>query len=194
MHTPTPIHSSALPPSPRRQVRLVPAAPERALVTGRAVGLVLVFAYALLRLKHEGWWDPLDDLNLAVHEAGHLVFSPLGETLTVLGGSLFQVIVPAVFVAYFARAGQRFGAAVTLVWVGTSLLNVARYIADARERALPLLGGDDSTHDWWWLLSEWNALASDHTIARVVRAAAAMLFLVGISIGLVSIHASSASE
>ena len=187
MRTPTPLHSRRAPAHTRARLRLVSDAPTRPLSTVRAVGLVLMCAYALVRLRHEGWWDPLDDLNLAVHEAGHIIFSPFGETMTILGGSLFQVIVPAVFVAYFARTRQRFGAAVTLAWVGASLLNVARYIADARARELPLLGGDDSAHDWWQLLSNWDALPSDHSIALVVRAAAAMTFLVGISLGFVAL-------
>ncbi len=34
-------------------------------------------------------------INLPFHEAGHILFIPLGRFMTVLGGSLFQVIVPA---------------------------------------------------------------------------------------------------
>jgi len=41
-------------------------------------------------------WDLLDDINLAIHETGHLVFSPIGDQMGFLGGSLFQVIVPGV--------------------------------------------------------------------------------------------------
>ena len=32
--------------------------------------------------------------NLIFHEAGHILFSPFGRFMTVLGGSLFQVLVP----------------------------------------------------------------------------------------------------
>lgn len=41
----------------------------------------------------------IDGVNLVIHEAGHAVLSPFGELPTVAGGSLLQVIVPAVFVA-----------------------------------------------------------------------------------------------
>ena len=143
----------------------------------RVAALILIAIYAIARLRSPEYWDPLDDLNLAVHEAGHLVFSAFGETMTILGGSLFQVIVPAAFVAYFARTRQRYAAAVTMSWVAVNLLNVARYIGDARAQELPLLGGEDSIHDWWYLLINWDLLPRDLTIARWVHFAGAVAFL-----------------
>ena len=143
----------------------------------RGAFLALVAIYAVARVRNPEYWDPLDDLNLAVHEAGHMVFSAFGETMTILGGSLFQVLVPAVFVAYFARTRQRYAAGVTLSWVGVNLLNVARYIGDARAQELPLLGGEDSIHDWWYLLINWDLLPSDLTIARWVHFVGVVAFL-----------------
>src|SRR5688500_18227721 len=105
----------------------------------RVAFLVLIAVYAIARVQNPEYWDPLDDLNLAVHEAGHLVFSGFGETLTILGGSLFQVLVPMVFVGYFLRSHQRYAAAATLTWVGVNLLNVSRYIGDARAQDLTLV-------------------------------------------------------
>jgi len=52
----------------------------------RFAALVLIAIYAVARLRNPEYWDPLDDLNLAIHEAGHLVFSAFGETMTILGG------------------------------------------------------------------------------------------------------------
>ena len=43
----------------------------------------------------------LDLVDLPIHETGHLIFRPFGEFIGVAGGSLFQVIFPAVFVGYF---------------------------------------------------------------------------------------------
>ena len=146
----------------------------------RVAALVVIAIYAIARLSNPEYWDPLDDLNLAVHEAGHLVFSPFGETVTILGGSLFQVIVPAAFVAYFARTRQRYAAAVTMSWVAVNLLNVARYIGDARAQELPLLGGDNSIHDWWYLLINWDMLPRDLTIAWWVHFAGVVAFLTAI--------------
>jgi len=160
----------------------------------RVAALVVVAIYAVARLRNPEYWDPLDDLNLAIHEAGHLVFSAFGETMTILGGSLFQVIVPAAFVAYFVRTRQRYAAAVTMSWVAVNLLNVARYIGDARAQELPLLGGEDSIHDWWYLLINWDLLARDLTIARWVHFAGAVALLVALIGGGWYARAGSPSE
>jgi hypothetical protein len=146
----------------------------------RIAALALTAIYAIARLRNPEYWDLLDDLNLAVHEAGHLVFSPFGETMSILGGSVFQVIVPAAFVAYFARSKQRYAAAVTMSWVAVNLRNVARYIGDARAQELPLLGGEDSIHDWWYLLINWDLLPKDLTIAWWVHFGGAVAFLAAI--------------
>ena len=39
----------------------------------RIAFLVAFGIYAFARIRNTEYWDPLDDLNLAVHEAGHLV-------------------------------------------------------------------------------------------------------------------------
>jgi hypothetical protein len=149
---------------------------------------------AIARLRNPEYWGPLDDLNLAVHEAGHLVFSAFGETLTILGGSAFQVIVPLAFVAYVVKSKQRYAAAATTSWVGVNLLNVARYIGDARAQKLPLLGGEDSIHDWWYLLINWDLLGSDLTIARWVHFVGVVAFLVAVVGGVWYRSATSSSE
>jgi hypothetical protein len=156
----------------------------------RIVFLVAVAIYGVVRVTNAEHWDPLDDLNLAVHEAGHLVFSAFGETLTILGGSLFQVIVPAVFVGYFARTRQRYAASVTMAWVGVNLLNVSRYIGDARAQQLPLLGGEDSIHDWWYLLINWDLLPRDLVIARWVHFLGVAAFITAILGGSMALNAS----
>ena len=114
-------------------------------------------------------WHLIDGVNLVMHEAGHVVFMPFGEFLTVAGGSLFQVVVPAVFVGYFYRRGQGYSAALVLFWVGESLLNVSVYAGDALELQLPLLGGEDSIHDWNHLLSAVGLLPSTYKIAAAIR-------------------------
>ena len=134
--------------------------------------------YGFARFRNPEHWDLLDDVNLAIHEAGHVFFQPLGDTLVVLGGSLLQVIVPLAFVAYFLRQREAFSASVVAAWLGASLGNVALYIADARAQELPLLGGENVIHDWWYLLTEWDLLNQDLAIARWVRLAGALSFVV----------------
>ena len=161
------------------------------LKRARVAALALIAIYAIARIRNPEYWDPLDDLDLAVHEAGHLVFSGFGETLTILGGSLFQVIVPAAFVGYFVKTRQRYAASVTMAWVGVNLLNVSRYIGDARAQELPLLGGEDSIHDWWYLLINWDALPLDTGIARWVHFFGVVAFLAAIVGGLFTLRAQS---
>jgi hypothetical protein len=154
---------------PRRLLRLLVAS---------ALGV-----YGWRRFGSADYWDLLDDVNLAIHEAGHVVFAPLGDHPGVIGGSLFQVLVPAAFVAYFLVRHDRFAASVVMAWVGASLGNVARYIADARVQDLPLLGGENVIHDWWYLLIEWDLLSRDLIIAQWVRMAGALAFVVAVTGG-----------
>ena len=115
-------------------------------------------------------WHLIDGVNLLIHEAGHLIFSPFGEFVMVAGGSLFQVIMPALFVGYFIYQRQYFSAALVLFWVGESILNVSVYAGDAQAMQLPLLGGEDSEHDWNYLLSTLNLLQVTAKVAGTIRA------------------------
>lgn len=92
--------------------------------------------------------------NLPFHEYGHVAFSPFGTYAMLLGGSLFQVLVPLVLLTGF-MVWQRdnFAASMMLWWCGQNCIDVAPYVADASLRALPLIGGDANRHDWWNLLT-----------------------------------------
>ena len=69
----------------------------------RAAFALLVAWYLTAYVRRPGAYLLLDHVDLAVHEAGHVVFAPFGEFLGVAGGSLLQLIVPAAFVLYFLR-------------------------------------------------------------------------------------------
>ena len=114
-------------------------------------------------------WHLIDGVNLVIHEAGHLIFSPLGEFMMIAGGSLFQVIMPALFVGYFAYHSKFYSAALVLFWVGESILNVSVYAGDSLVLQLPLLGGQDSVHDWNYMLSSLNLLPATGQIAGAIR-------------------------
>jgi hypothetical protein len=106
--------------------------------------------------------------NLIFHEAGHVIFSPFGRFMTVLGGSLFQCLLPTILAVAFLRQGDRFGAAVCTWWAGQNLLDVAPYIADARALQLVLLGGQTGRevqgHDWEYLLATLGWMRFDRTL------------------------------
>src|SRR6267142_2557437 len=114
-------------------------------VVGRLVGLVVLALLTVLVLAN-GLAMPsgailnfLHLIDLVFHEAGHVIFGFFGRFLGVLGGSLNQVLVPAVCTGYFLWHRQLASAAVMLFWTGESLADVAIYVADGRDMALPLL-------------------------------------------------------
>jgi hypothetical protein len=118
--------------------------------------------------------------DLIFHEAGHILFSPFGDFMTTLGGSLMQVLVPIVCaVAFLTTSRDLFGAAVMAWWTGQNLLDVAIYINDARSLQLTLVGGHTGAevegHDWERILTMTNALHLDHRMAMAVQIAGALL-------------------
>ena len=114
----------------------------------------------------------LDMVDLPIHETGHLLFRLFGEFMMVAGGSLFQVIVPAVFVGYFYWHEKYYSAAIVLFWVGQSILNVFVYAADAVVMQLVLTSGltgsEGSFHDWNYLLTTTGLIGATKTVAGII--------------------------
>ena len=146
-----------------------------------------------------GYIPLLSDIDLAIHEFGHMLFMPfgiqfLGNTMMILGGSLTQIAFPLVFVGYFMRKqddGRRrdlFAAMVCLWWSGINLLSVAIYCADSRAGQLMLLDGstgqESDGHDWNNLLTRWGLLEHDTAIARWMRAIAWLLCVASIIVAI----------
>jgi hypothetical protein len=116
----------------------------------------------------------LDLVDLPIHETGHLLFRPLGEFMSIAGGSLFQVILPAAFVGYFIWNGKYYAASIVLFWVGQSILNVYVYAADAVVMQIVLTSGftgsEGSFHDWNYLLTATGLIGSTKMMAGIIRA------------------------
>jgi hypothetical protein len=142
------------------------------VLAGRGAALLALLAwtwkFARLGLDEAAMSSVLHLPNLVFHEAGHILFGFFGRFLTVLGGSLFQVVFPLVFAVAFLRQHNPFAAAVCTWWAGQNLIDVAPYIADARALQLVLLGGQTGAevegHDWEYLLTEMRWLHLDRTI------------------------------
>jgi hypothetical protein len=141
--------------------------------------LLAVYGWQLARTPGQYRW--LDSLDLAIHEAGHLVFAFGGEFLAALGGTLLQLLIPIAFVVALRRQGDPHGATVPLWWLGQNCLNIAVYIKDARAQELPLVGGGE--HDWALLLERLGLLSRDVAIGRAVAAAGLILFLAALVLG-----------
>ena len=149
-----------------------------------AVRVVLLFAMAFFTLQAiaggYGSWIAqfLHNLNLPVHETGHIVFRIFGsEVITSLGGSLFQTIMPLVFCfALWIKPRDLFGASIALWWAFENLIDVAPYIEDALPMKLMLISGGTGAeapygfHDWNFILSETGLLLKCDSIASTVYA------------------------
>jgi hypothetical protein len=116
-------------------------------------------------------------VNLPFHEAGHVFFTPFGDFVRTLGGTLGQLIMPMVCcLTLLLKTRDPFGAGAALWWFGENFLDIAPYIDDAGTGELPLLGGNtgESTpygfHDWEYLLTETNRLGHEHEMARASHA------------------------
>ncbi len=97
----------------------------------------------------------------------------------VYGGTLMQLLIPAACAWEFYRRQQLSGFYISLLWIAENLLNISRYIADARAHQLPLVGGLDPGlfHDWTEILSRWGLLNQDTTLAWLMRfGALALMF------------------
>jgi hypothetical protein len=141
--------------------------------------LTLVLAvYGWLCLSTPGDYRWLDSLDLAIHETGHLIFAIGGETLGILGGTLMQLLVPAILLLALWRSGDRHGATVPLWWMSQNCWNISVYIKDARSQELPLVGGGE--HDWALLLGQWGWLPRDQALGGAVYLVGVILYGVAI--------------
>jgi hypothetical protein len=127
-------------------------------------------------------------INLPFHEAGHVLFTPFGRFIQILGGTLGQLIIPALVVGTFIRQQQPYSASIGLWWLGESFLDIAPYINDARAGQLMLLGGVTGSevedyHDWEGILGRLGMMQYDHALARLAVTTGVILILTAVSWG-----------
>jgi hypothetical protein len=143
------------------------------------LGLTIVLAiYGFVILRNPGAGSLMDSVDLPIHETGHIVFSPFGDFMQFLGGTLFQLIMPAVFVGYFLKRADKHAASVALWWVAQNFWNVSVYVKDARSQDLDLVGGGE--HDWAHLLGQLGWLKQDQRIGQFVWLVGVLVYLVAI--------------
>jgi hypothetical protein len=127
-------------------------------------------------------------VNLPFHEAGHLLFIPLGRFMTILGGSLGQILMPLICLATFLiKTRDPFGGSVALWWTAESFMDIAPYINDARAMDLMLLGGvtgkETDGHDWNNILTMLDWLEYDHRLAHLTYNIGILLMLASFAWG-----------
>ena len=160
----------------------------RGPVLARAAGL-LVLAALTVAILGRGLTSPpsgvllglVHHVDLVFHEAGHVIFGVFGQFMGALGGSLNQVLIPAICTGYFLWHRQPAAASVALFWTGENLVDVAIYAADGRDMKLPLLA-EGLTHDWNWILSELSLRDRADAVGRAVFALGVLVLLAALAL------------
>ena len=183
------VFEDAEPRGLRALLRHVPEQVDTSAFKAR-VALLVFFAIWGLRLA---WMDYRDGEMggsfihaplLIFHEAGHVIFRPFGQWVAVLGGTLGQLLMPAILgAALLWKNRDPFGAAIGLWLFGVSVLDISPYMYDAFEPQLTLLGGgtgNDSFHDWIYLFDSVHQLGHAQGMAAFTHAVGVMLVLLAL--------------
>ncbi len=121
---------------------------------------------------------------LYIHEAGHLFFGIFGRTIGILGGSLNQIIAPAVWFFVAKREGSPLSN-VALFFTGVSIVDVSLYVKDAELLLLPLIGGlSKAHHDWKNLLDGWGMIDWSFPIGEMMFWSGMILSVIGLFLGI----------
>lgn len=151
---------------------------------------LLMLSIKLLTTSVEDMADSvwfLHAINTPFHEAGHVIFSPFGQYIHSLGGTLGQILMPFICVISLLKTNRdSFGASIALWWMGENFLDISPYINDARALDLPLLGGNVGHsspygfHDWEYLLTEANIIEYDTIIAKIAFFTGSIIILLAL--------------
>lgn len=164
--------------------RLAPTSPlARA---GRVALLVLLGWFTTRHIADASYQGIYGPLNLALHEAGHLVFLWFGSAwLASLGGTLFHVLCVTAVGITFWRQRDPFAVGVATWWLGTVLVGAGVYAADARRQVLPLVtvGDGPVSHDWFMILEPLGLLEWDRWIGGLLRGGGLAMMIAAIAFG-----------
>ena len=137
-------------------------------------------------LPELSFYDPLISAFVFVfHEAGHVIFSIFGQFMTVAGGTLLQLLVPAgLMFAFVYRYRNPFGGAVALWLLGYAFMDAGPYCYDAMDMQLLLAGGgtghEIGGHDWRNMLTWTNSLHLHESIALFLDTLGEVLIIVSV--------------
>jgi hypothetical protein len=134
--------------------------------------MILYVLFLLYAFRSKGQALFIDMVFLPIHEGGHLLFSFLGiQTLTVMGGTLLQLFVPAAIAVYFLFQRHLTGTVFAAFFFFENFLQIGTYMADARAQVLPLVsvGGGEGIHDWGYLFIKFGLINQDVFIGKTTR-------------------------
>jgi hypothetical protein len=137
--------------------------------------IILTIFYFIVLLKYTqnrefSWF--MDNFTLLIHEGGHMFFGFFGELIGVMGGTIFQIIIPASTSLVFLKQRDYYAISFSIFWLGTSMFNIGRYVADAQQQILPLvsMGTGEPIHDWNFMLNHFGLLSQTQDVANVFYA------------------------
>jgi hypothetical protein len=121
---------------------------------------------------------------LIFHEAGHVIFMPFGHWMTIFGGTLGQLLMPAIMGGALLWTNRDpFGAAIGLWLLGVSVLDVAPYVYDSLVPQMMLLSGrtgEAGGHDWIYLLRSMGLLPQAQWLGALVHKLGAGVILLAL--------------
>lgn len=129
----------------------------------------------------------LHAILLPFHEAGHYaIFRWFGEFIMTLGGTLGQLLMPAILAgALLVKRRDPFGAALFAWLLGFSVIDMAVYMYDAFDPKLTLLGGmtgqESDGHDWQNLFGDMGLLRRARGIGRFFAFVGAVMMLAALA-------------
>lgn len=149
-----------------------------------AAGVVLLVGMAVQAFGRGARVPLLGWIDLAIHEAGHVLTIVLPDVANAMMGNGLQTALPLGLAGVFAvRERDWLGAVLCAGWAATTLQDASVYIADAPHQRLQLIGG---YHDWAFALAELDVLAAAESIARVVWTGGLLLMLTALFAGAVA--------
>ncbi len=146
---------------------------------------IIILPIAIYWTLNRGKYGLIDNVDLVIHEAGHLFFMFFGKFIYTLGGTLMQIILPSLIAFTFFRNNYRTGVQFGLLWLGQNFINISVYAADAQARKLPLLGGNKVYHDWHYMLGELGILEYDFVVGYIFYGIAILIFILTVLLPLI---------
>ena len=143
-------------------------------------------AWILFRYWDAPWYSTLwKGIDLAIHEIGHILWSPLGEFMGFAGGTLTQLLIPVAAGYMLYRQRDWFGVTIAVCWLGINCFETVEYAADAVARRLPLVSPSTATpmHDWTYLLSRLGLLDQTAEVAAAWQWAGRLIMGAGVAFG-----------
>jgi len=133
-------------------------------------------------LNSDLYMSLLDTFDFYIHEIGHLVFIiTWNQFITVLWGTLFQLIIPIACLIWFNMQKDYFAVSLCYAWIWTNFFYISNYSWDAIKQTLPLFWfwwWWDTIHDWTYIFTRLWVLDHTDLISNWFRFIAIWFFLI----------------